>query len=76
MGEPSGVAFTFDQYSTSERLKRSFSPASAATRRIYKHVQIPPDETTDWALCFPWEDREETTFQPNKVSTGRKGAIF
>lgn len=46
--------------------------------RIYKHLQIPPDETKDSSVYFPWErlrrDRDETTFQPNKVSTVKNGS--
>lgn len=49
--EPSDVGFrrkaTFDKYSTSERLKGRPSLVSAATHRIYKHAQIPSDETKD-----------------------------
>ena len=67
---------SFDKYSTSGRLKGRPSLVSAATHRIYKHVPIPPEETKGPARRFPWERRrsllEETTFQPNKFSTGRK----
>lgn len=64
---------TSDKYSTSERLKGKSSPVPAATRRTYKHLQIPPDESKYSSLYFPWErlcrDAEETTFQPNMGST-------
>lgn len=48
---------------------RQVLPGLCSRVHIYKHLQIPPDETKDSSVYFPWErlcrDRDETTFQPN-----------